>query len=567
MHYDVAIIGGGPAGSTTAGMLNKYDPKLRVIVLEREKFPRDHVGESQLPPISVILDELGCWDKVEAANFPIKIGASYRWGRNPELWHFEFFPRDKFRDEPRPAQFAGQRRWTAFQVDRAVYDDILLKHAASTGTDVREQTRISKINTDGDRVTSIEVDTGEKITADFYVDASGRAGVIRKAFGVDIDTPPSLQNIAVWEYWQDAEWANSIGTGGTMVQVLSLGYGWIWFIPISPTRTSIGLVTPADYYKSSGLTYKELYDRALSEEATISKLIENAKSEGVTSTTNDWSFLSQRLCGENWILVGESAGFADPILAAGLTLAQSGAREAAFTILEARLGERSWEWLGEEYERLQFRKINNHIRFANYWYTANAQFSDLQEFTREIAKQNGLELSPEKAWAWLAQGGFINEEMTGGIGGFDLKQVRNISNQLADVTIEKQLDNANVFRLELDEAEASEFARYHEGRVTNCRCFRRDGKILPLLAATDLVVHVLRHDSSRLEINKTLRAIAERYNGNEAFFKYVLAFFENTLEAMVVDGWVSAEHEDGIPMTPFPRTDNVLDWMRDTALT
>ena len=93
MHYDVAIVGGGPAGSTTAGFLRKYGQDCKVIVLEREKFPRDHVGESQLPPISRILDELGVWDKIEAANFPIKIGASYRWGKNPEIWDFEFINR------------------------------------------------------------------------------------------------------------------------------------------------------------------------------------------------------------------------------------------------------------------------------------------------------------------------------------------------------------------------------------------------------------------------------------------------------------------------------------------
>lgn len=82
-HYDVAIVGGGPAGSTLGALLKKYHPDLGVTILEREQFPREHVGESQLPPIGKILDEMGCWDKVEAANFPIKIGATYRWGTSP----------------------------------------------------------------------------------------------------------------------------------------------------------------------------------------------------------------------------------------------------------------------------------------------------------------------------------------------------------------------------------------------------------------------------------------------------------------------------------------------------
>jgi 2-polyprenyl-6-methoxyphenol hydroxylase-like FAD-dependent oxidoreductase len=90
--FDVAIVGGGPAGSTCASLLRKYRSELRVLVLEREEFPRDHVGESQLPPIGKVLDEMGCWDKVEAAGFPIKLGATFKWGRSKELWDFEFFP-------------------------------------------------------------------------------------------------------------------------------------------------------------------------------------------------------------------------------------------------------------------------------------------------------------------------------------------------------------------------------------------------------------------------------------------------------------------------------------------
>ncbi len=90
MEYDVAIIGGGPAGSTTGSVLKKYHPDARVLILEREVFPRPHVGESMLPPITQVLEEIGCWDKVESAGFPIKIGAVYRWGTSDDLWRFDF---------------------------------------------------------------------------------------------------------------------------------------------------------------------------------------------------------------------------------------------------------------------------------------------------------------------------------------------------------------------------------------------------------------------------------------------------------------------------------------------
>jgi len=116
-HCDVAVVGGGPAGSTVATLLKKYNPDLRVVVIEKERFPRDHIGESQLPFIGHILDEMGCWDKVEAADFPIKLGATFTWVRHGDTWDFDFYSAEDFVDEPRPAKFVGQRRYTAFQVD------------------------------------------------------------------------------------------------------------------------------------------------------------------------------------------------------------------------------------------------------------------------------------------------------------------------------------------------------------------------------------------------------------------------------------------------------------------
>ncbi len=104
MDCDVAVIGGGPAGSTLGTFLKKYDPKIKVEIFERDTFPRDHVGESQLPLVSYYLAEMGVWDKVEAAGFPIKIGATYKWGKTKELWDFDFIQGGQLRDEQRPAK-------------------------------------------------------------------------------------------------------------------------------------------------------------------------------------------------------------------------------------------------------------------------------------------------------------------------------------------------------------------------------------------------------------------------------------------------------------------------------
>src|SRR5580693_3516915 len=117
--YDVAVVGGGPAGSTVGAMLGLYAPDLSVAIFEKELFPREHVGESLLPGSCVIFNEIGVWDKIEAAGFPIKIGATYRWGSSDDLWNFNLVETAYVKpDEPRPGQYIGWRVSSAFQVER-----------------------------------------------------------------------------------------------------------------------------------------------------------------------------------------------------------------------------------------------------------------------------------------------------------------------------------------------------------------------------------------------------------------------------------------------------------------
>ncbi len=193
LSFDVAIIGGGPAGTTTATLLRKYAPHLKVLLVEKEKFPRDHIGESQLASIGAVLDEMGVWDKVEAADFPVKIGASYTWGRDNDRWDFNFYPPEKWVDEPRPGKFEGQRKAVAFQVDRSIFDTILLRHAESMGVTVREETAVEEVFCTGDHVDGLRLSSGETVTARWYVDASGWWGFCAGRWG---SGPMSSRNCA-----------------------------------------------------------------------------------------------------------------------------------------------------------------------------------------------------------------------------------------------------------------------------------------------------------------------------------------------------------------------------------
>ncbi|RYG24911.1 hypothetical protein EON82_09050 [bacterium] len=543
-HYDVAIVGGGPSGSTVGALLKKYAPNLSVAILERETFPRDHIGESLLPPVGPILEEMDVWDAVEAADFPIKVGATYRWGKNPELWDFNFLPQEEFRDEPRPAKFVGQRRKTSFQVDRAQYDKILLDRAAELGCIVREDTRVSKVENDGTRVTGLQIEGGGTVTATHYVDASGNVGLLRRALNVPTDAPTTLRNIAIWDYWQNADWAVEIGVGGTRIQIMSLGWGWLWFIPMGPTRTSIGLVVPAEYYKKAGLRPGELYAKAIAEEPRIASLMTNATSEGKLESTKDWSFLAKRHFGPNWFLVGECAGFADPILSAGVTMAQVSARQLAYTIAEIERGEHNPKWLREQFELGQKERILTHIRFGDYWYTANAQFTDLQEFTTELARDAGLDLSPQKAWQWIAQGGFINADLRIGTGGFTIGSTLKIGERLSDMDVQLELERNNILKLDLKGATWKEVAVYHEGRVYKEACYVRGERMLPVYNQVGMLVDLLQQESRYHVLMRHLEELAKR----DVFVRSVLPDVPETLEAMINDGWIKASYDPSLPV-------------------
>jgi flavin-dependent dehydrogenase len=547
-QFDVAIIGGGPAGSTVGTLLRKYNPDLRVCILEREQFPRDHVGESQLPLIGAYLHEMGVWDKVEAAGFPIKVGATYRWGATNDLWNFEFLPYGELAPEPRPARYQGQRVQTAFQVDRAVYDKILLDHARELGCEVRERVKVTAVHRDGDRVVELSADSPEwpTVKANWYVDASGASGLLRRAMGVETESPTTLRNIAIWDYWQNATWAAHIGIGGTRVQVLSLGYGWIWFIPLGTTRTSVGLIMPAETYLASRRRPAELYAEALAAEPRIAELLKGAESENKLATTNDWSTLAERLVGENWFLAGDACGFADPILAAGMTLAHGGAREVAATILELERGDHAAGWLRKCYDEGHRKRIRQHIRFADYWYTHNAHFSELKEFTAKIAEDAGLTLTPDQAFQWLGTGGFANDDLgTPSIGAYSVGAVKRLSGVLTGESASWRVNVTNDYTLDLVGVQRETRPSYSEGRIRAVPALVKQGKVLPLDGAFRIVVGVLEQTRDQQAVVGAFRQAAAQA-GEQA--PEVLSSLIQALEAMIAEGWVKARINKARPL-------------------
>lgn len=548
MQYDVAIIGGGPGGSTAGCLLRKYDPNLRVVIFEKEKFPREHIGESQLPPISGVLQEMGCWDKVEAANFPIKIGATYTWGKTVEPWDFEFLDLALIRpNDPRPGKYEGWRVQTAWQVERSIYDKILLDHAGEMGCEIRQGTMVREVLRDGDRVTGLKLENGEVVSARYYVDASGNPAIIRRAMGVTVDAPSKLKNIAFWDYWDNEEWGKELGVGATRIHIRSLPYGWMWFIPVSSTRTSIGLVCPADYYKQTGKRPEQIYIDAVKEERFVAAQTENARRDGEVRTTTDWSYVVDRTIGENWFLVGESSGFADPILSAGMTLTQTGARELAYTILELDRGEHDRRWLLERYDEVQRKRVTQHIRFADYWYTANGFFSAIRENCTEIAKSAGLKLGPAQAFRWLSFGG-LGHDAPGqvGVGGLDVAGVKQVMQRFSGSAADWQINGKNEFKLNLANATLETVPHLENGRIYQAKCYVRGTNRLPLVGLQSLLVEAMQRSSAIDEILEILKQLLAPTTAPE-HIPVGIHHAMQVLEVMVAEYWVTCSHKKGRP--------------------
>jgi hypothetical protein len=278
--------------------------------------------------------------------------------------------------------------------------------------------------------------------------------------------------------------------------------------------------------------------------------VRNATSEGKFTTTKDWSFLASQLYGDNWFLVGECAGFADPILSAGLSITHAGAREVAFTILELLERGHDPHWLKEEYQKLQINRVRNHIRFADYWYSANEQFVDLKEHTRKIAELNGLDLSPENAWDWIARGGFIDDDLTAGTAGFSLSAIKGLATYLTPMDVDTPLSKFNVFKLNLSGATFTKRATYVGGRVKPYDAYERDGKLLPLKDVFEVIVGILQRQSTLRGIGREIHELKLANPGNKPFKTFVLDRIPIAFEALIAGGWIVPSLDPNLPLAP-----------------
>lgn len=316
--HDVIVIGAGPAGSTVAALLAEKGH--RVLVLEKERFPRYHIGESLMPYCYFTFERLGVLPKIEAMAFVEKHSVQFvgRDGRvSTPFYFFQHF------DHP------AAKTW---QVPRAEFDLMLLDNARSKGAEVREETEVTRLRTDASgAVTGVFTKdrTGamSELGARVVVDATGRDALyLRKTSTRRRD--PLLNKVAIWTYYRGAKRDPGLDAGSTTVAYLE-GKGWFWHIPMQNDVVSSGIVAERDYLFRDTQDPRAIFEREIQNNPWIVDHLGDATQFGEYWVTGEYSYRGEHCATDGLVLVGDAFAFLDPVFSSGVFLALKSGEFAA----------------------------------------------------------------------------------------------------------------------------------------------------------------------------------------------------------------------------------------------
>lgn len=534
--YDLIVVGGGPAGTTVASLVKKYSPHLKVLVLEKEHFPRHHVGESLLAGASPVLRDMGAYDRVNHYGFIEKAGATYVWGRDRKPWGFDF---DRVvkplldRNIPLPEMYT--KGW---QVRRAEYDHQLLLHAADVGVEVREGARVMSVVREGSgekisqRITGVEFrdENGlQRADCTWLMDCSGQDALIGRELKVR-DYSEKMNNYALFGYWSGYHWIEELmgHPQFTRIFIATSPRGWIWCIPASSSILSIGLVTTRDILQKSKSNPMELYlaeiegcpeIAAILKGASLSRLFEGQKNP--IFAIQDWSYTSRQMYGAGWAMGGDAAGFVDPILSSGVMIAHEMGQKAAYTINSAfRAGtdaavDAYWQF----YQNTYHTYLNAYRSMAEFWYGNNFLMESWwwQAQRNVVRDDTGPQLDESVAFMLLASGYANRAESLSLFGSYPLEEAHALVNGLFGIPYD-EVDIQATYAQRLlrvnDKMQMTDGMYYFQGLVRNTRRVinPENQQYIDLHPAEDVLLRLFDGQHTLTDLNNMVETI--RGNGN-----------------------------------------------------
>ncbi|HUR44249.1 MAG TPA: NAD(P)/FAD-dependent oxidoreductase [Candidatus Saccharimonadales bacterium] len=323
--YDVVIIGGGPAGSSAAAML--AEKGRRVLILEREKFPRYHIGESLLPFTFQPLERLGLIEKMRKSAFVKKYSVQFVSPTGKASQPFYFFNRY---DRETVAQ--------TWQVLRSEFDQMLLDHAREKGAKVLEETKVTSLIKENGRVVGVRAEAKSSQALEFRaamtLDASGKEAFTAVQQNWRLKDP-ELNKVAVWTYYKGALRDPGIDEGGTTVAMIP-EKGWFWYIPLHNDVVSVGVVADGKYLSREGIKDPEtIFKREIEQNLWVKEHLAAGESCAPYYLTSEYSFHSKYCGSEGLLLLGDAYCFLDPVFSSGVMLALKSGVMAADAVDEA----------------------------------------------------------------------------------------------------------------------------------------------------------------------------------------------------------------------------------------